>query len=91
VNNHSHDASLRHGGGAQASSPDLFSRRDFLTVLIAGSLLAKDAFAQTPEDTRSRFRRMSEEAERKGLAEPFKGITKGEGTRRAITVYTALG
>jgi hypothetical protein len=32
-------------------------------------------FAQTPEDTRARFRKMSEEAERRGLAEPFKGIT----------------
>jgi hypothetical protein len=28
-----------------------------------------------PETTRERFRRMSEDAERKGLAEPFKGIT----------------
>jgi hypothetical protein len=71
----SHDSSLCRGRGAQAGARDLISRRDFLTVLIAGSLLAKDALAQTPEDTRSRFRRMSEEAERRGLAEPFKGIT----------------
>jgi hypothetical protein len=51
------------------------SRRDFLTVLVASSLLGKEAFAQMTEDTRARFLRMSEEAERKGLAEPFKGIT----------------
>lgn len=75
VENHSHDSSLGHGNAAREGAPDLLSRRGFLTVLIAGSLLAKDAFAQTPEDTRARFRRMSEEAERKGLADPFKGIT----------------
>jgi hypothetical protein len=43
--------------------------------MIAASFLARDGFAQTAEDTRARFRRMSEEAERRGLAEPFKGIT----------------
>jgi hypothetical protein len=43
--------------------------------MIAASLSATSGFAQTPEDTRARFRKMSEEAEQRGLAEPFKGIT----------------
>jgi hypothetical protein len=42
---------------------------------MAASILARDGFAQTAEDTRARFRKMSEESERRGLAEPFKGIT----------------
>jgi hypothetical protein len=75
VNNHSHDSSLYHGSGAQDGFRDRINRREFLTVLVAGSLLAKDTFAQSSEDTRARFRRMSEEAERRGLAEPFRGIT----------------
>jgi hypothetical protein len=33
------------------------------------------SFAQASEETRARFRKMSEESERRGLAEPFKGIT----------------
>jgi hypothetical protein len=45
-------------------------------------LLAKEGLAQMAEDTQARFRRMSEEAERKGLAEIFKGITtSGEVTQ----------
>jgi hypothetical protein len=58
-----------------ATSHQLLTRRDFLAVLMAGSLLTKEVLAQMSEDTRARFQRMSEEAERKGLAEPFKGIT----------------
>jgi hypothetical protein len=68
-------AALRHGMGEDSLSRDLLTRRDFLTLVAAGSLLGKEAFAQMTEDTRARFQRMSEEAERKGLAEPFKGIT----------------
>ena len=51
------------------------SRRNFLTLLVASSLLTKEGLAQMPENTLARFQRMSQEAERKGLAEPFKGIT----------------
>jgi Protein of unknown function (DUF3500) len=60
---------------SHSHSHDLISRRAFLTVLIPGSMLAAEAFAQGPGELRERFRRMSEEAERAGLAEPFKGIT----------------
>ena len=50
-------------------------RREFLTLMIAASLLSRDGFAQTGEDIRARFQRMSDDAERRGLAEAFKGIT----------------
>jgi hypothetical protein len=58
-----------------------YTRRSFLAVLIQGSILAKAVFAQQPatgrkaEEMAEMFRRMSEDAERKGLAEAFKGIT----------------
>jgi hypothetical protein len=58
-----------------------YTRRSFLSTLIQGSILAKAVFAQQPgparkpEEMAEMFRRMSEDAERKGLAEPFKGIT----------------
>jgi len=42
---------------------------------MAASILARDGFAQTAEDTRARFRKMSEESERRGLADTFKGIS----------------
>jgi hypothetical protein len=70
VNDHSHDVTLNRGGGRGS-----INRREFLTLMIAASLLARDSFAETAEETRARFRKMSEEAERRGLAESFKGIT----------------
>ena len=70
MNDHPHDQPLERNSGH-----DSIGRREFLTLMIAGSLSATSGFAQTPEDTRARFRKMSEEAERRGLAEPFKGIT----------------
>jgi uncharacterized protein DUF3500 len=51
------------------------SRRGFLRLLIPGSLLASRAFAQQAGDQAERFRQMSENFERSGLAEPYKGIT----------------
>jgi hypothetical protein len=39
-------------------------------------LLAASALSQRPANRTEQFRRMSEDAERKGLAEPFKGITR---------------
>ncbi len=57
--------------------PELASRRAFLSSLISAAVLAPAAFGQeqTPADTAERFRKMSEDFEREGLAEPFKGIT----------------
>ena len=44
-----------------------------IAALSAGTLHAQRS--QTAEDPSERFRRMSREAEAKGLAEPFKGVT----------------
>jgi hypothetical protein len=74
VNDHSHDEPLDRNSGH-----DSIGRREFLTLMIAASLSTPSVFAQTPEDARARFRKMSEEAERRGLAEPFKGITTNGG------------
>jgi hypothetical protein len=55
------------------------TRRDFLSSLISAAVLAPWALGQeqkqTPADMAERFRQMSEEREREGLADPFKGIT----------------
>jgi hypothetical protein len=69
VNDHWHHVSLDRNTG------ESIGRREFLTLMMAASLSPTWGFAQTSEDTRARFRKMSEEAERRGLAEPFKGIT----------------
>src|SRR5579872_861159 len=53
------------------------SRRMFLSSLIPASLLAQNALPTQTLDMAERFRRMSEDFETKGLAEPFKGITAG--------------
>ena len=75
VEKDSHKSTLHHVTRPDEESYDVISRRAFLSVLISGSLFATRALAQAPTDQRERFRRMSEEAERRGLAEPFKGIT----------------
>jgi hypothetical protein len=49
------------------------TRRRLLNTLIPAAFVAGTATAQ--DDFRVRFRRMSDDWERKGLAEPFKGIT----------------
>jgi hypothetical protein len=51
------------------------TRRNFLSTIVPASLLARHAFAQQPQNMAARFRSMSEDFERKGLAEPYKGIT----------------
>ena len=53
------------------------SRRAFLSSLISATVFAPWAFGQqqSPAELAERFRQRSEEAERQGLAEPFKGIT----------------
>src|SRR5260370_10782712 len=49
----------------------------FFVPVLAGSLLTRTALSQAAPGTAERFRRMSEDFEQKGLAEPFKGITAG--------------
>jgi hypothetical protein len=52
-----------------------FTRRTLFSTLIPGAILAPHAFPQSASDTAERFRQMSADYERKGLADPFKGIT----------------
>jgi len=71
-----HDPNL-HKTGSHLDGRFLFTRRSFLSVAVPGSILASRIMGQQqqPADLAERFRRMSEDAERKGLADPFKGIT----------------
>jgi hypothetical protein len=56
-----------------------WTRRRLVSTVIPGAILTGRAFPQNSGDIAERFRQMSADAERKGLAEPFKGITsKGE-------------
>ena len=50
------------------------SRRSFLTTVVPAAVLTSNAFPQSI-DPGERFRRMSLDAEQRGLVEPFKGIT----------------
>src|ERR1700722_2961198 len=51
------------------------TRRTLFSMVIPGAILAPNAFPQSASDMAERFRTMSADFERKGLAEPFKGIT----------------
>jgi len=55
------------------------TRRNFLSSLISAAVLAPWVLGQTepqtPSEVAERFRRMSEDYEKEGLAAPFKGIT----------------
>ena len=66
-----HHASYAHG------ERDGASRRAFLSSLISAFVFSPFAYGQekSPVGMAERFRKMSEDAEQKGLAEPFRGIT----------------
>ena len=51
------------------------TRRALFARALPGALLAPYAFPQNAPDMAERFRQMSADYERKGLAEPFQGIT----------------
>jgi hypothetical protein len=51
------------------------TRRMLFSTVIPGVVLAPRGFPQNGSDMAERFRQMSADFERKGLAEPFKGIT----------------
>jgi hypothetical protein len=58
-------------------APGFPTRRDFLSSLISAAVLVPWSFgqAQTPTEMAERFRQMSEDYEKEGLAAPFRGIT----------------
>ncbi len=68
---------LHHHSNNTPSRTGLATRRAFLSSLVSATVLAPLVFGQekTPADTAERFRQMSEDFEKQGLAEPFKGIT----------------
>jgi len=51
------------------------TRRNLLSTIIPGAILASNAFSQSAPDMAERFRKMSADYEKKGLADPYKGIT----------------
>ena len=51
------------------------TRRTLFSALIPGAILTSNAFPQNTASMAERFRKMSADYERKGLADPFKGIT----------------
>jgi uncharacterized protein DUF3500 len=61
------------------SVPERRTRRNFLSALISAAVLAPGAAGQagalSPSDIAERFRKMSEDYEKDGLATPFKGVT----------------
>ena len=66
-----------HHGHAYSHTPRSSTRRRFLFSMLAAGVLAPWALGQTQDRSSlaEKFRRESEDAEREGLAEPFKGIT----------------
>jgi hypothetical protein len=66
-----------HHPGHTHGKPDAASRRAFLSSLISAFVFLPLAYGQekNPVGMAERFRQMSEEAEQKGLAAPFRGIT----------------
>jgi uncharacterized protein DUF3500 len=69
---HGHEHSHGHKDTPKSSG---FSRRAFISTVLPSLILAPYAFAQSVADRLLQYRKMSEEYERTGLAEPFKGIT----------------
>lgn len=71
---HAHQPHSHHHSGGHVHGP---SRRAFLSSLVSATVLAPWAFGrqQTPAEKAEQYRQISEQAELKGLAEPFKGIT----------------
>jgi hypothetical protein len=61
------------------SVPETPTRRDFISSLISAAVLvpwaAGQTLTETPSEIAERFRKMSEDYEKEGLAAPFKGIT----------------
>src|ERR1700730_2715681 len=72
---------MNHSIRALCSTAAAYPLRTRLTLaacfaaMLCGPLLTRSAFSQRTPDTAERYRQMSGEFERKGLAEPFKGIT----------------
>ena len=60
------------------------TRRKLFSTIVPAALLVQRAFPQNSADMAERFRKMSEDAERKGLADPFKGVTGSTGAEPGL-------
>jgi len=71
---------VHHSGHTHGKS-DAATRRAFLSSLVSAFVLLPSAFGQekTPVGTAEQFRKMSEDYEREGLADPFRGIATSQG------------
>jgi hypothetical protein len=78
---HHHNVHREHGHGPGHSHSGIAgpTRRDFLASLVSAAVIAPWALGQTQSqtaaETAERFRQMSENYEKEGLADPFQGIT----------------
>ena len=69
--------------------PPRFSRRRLFASLIPGAILAQQPQPQTVEQTAALFRQRSADFEKRGLTDPFKGITaNGEVERGLFPVFS---
>lgn len=77
AHSHSHSHSHSHPHSHSDARKELASRREFLWSMLATGIVAPFALGQeqTRADMAERFRQMSEEYEKEGLAAPFRGIT----------------
>src|SRR5271154_3829786 len=79
MGNHVHHPGHTHSHPHKHShaTKDLATRREFLASMVAAAVLAPYAFGQEQSrtDIAERFRQMSEDYEKEGLAAPFRGIT----------------
>jgi hypothetical protein len=67
------------------------SRRRLFSTVIPGALLAPHAFSQNAPDMAERFRQMSADFERQGLAEPFRGISANGSVEEGLFPIHATG
>ena len=70
-----------HHPGHKHGASDAATRRAFLSSLVSAFVLLPTAFGQekAPVGTAEQFRKMSEDYEREGLADPFRGIVTSQG------------
>ena len=83
-----------HHPGHTHGKPDAASRRAFLSSLVSALIFLPSAYGQEKNSAvgmAERFRQISEEAEQKGLAAPFRGITTNGDTMPGLFQISPSG
>jgi hypothetical protein len=82
-----------HHPGHTHDKSDAATRRAFLSSLVSAFVLLPSAFGQekTPVGTAEQFRKMSEDYEREGLADPFRGIATSQGVLPGLFQISPTG